>query len=49
VVEERHFDAVGRALAEVLGHVRPACTGVRVAGLIDPRMLVEIEIEAYKA
>lgn len=49
VVEQRHFDLVGRAIYEVFGHVRPACTGVRVAGLVDPRMLVEIEIEALRA
>ncbi|GGS85827.1 Rid family hydrolase [Nonomuraea spiralis] len=49
VVEQRHFDHVGRAIYEVFGHVRPACTGVRVAGLVDPRMLVEIEIEALRA
>ncbi|MGN9839413.1 Rid family hydrolase [Nonomuraea sp. H19] len=49
VVEQRHFDLVGRALAEVFASVRPACTGVRVAGLVDPRMLVEIEIEALRA
>ncbi|MEU8249039.1 Rid family hydrolase [Nonomuraea sp. NPDC048916] len=49
VVEHRHFDLVGKAIAEVFGHVRPACTGVRVAGLVDPRMLVEIEIEALRA
>ncbi len=49
VVEQRHFDPVGHAIAEIFGHVRPACTGVRVAGLVDPRMLVEIEIEALRA
>ncbi|MBB5077171.1 enamine deaminase RidA (YjgF/YER057c/UK114 family) [Nonomuraea endophytica] len=49
VVEHRHFDQVGSAIAEVFGRVRPACTGVRVAGLVDPRMLVEIEIEAQRA
>ncbi|MGN9780214.1 RidA family protein [Nonomuraea sp. ZG12] len=49
VVEQRHFDLVGRAIAEVFGEVRPACTGVRVAGLVDPKMLVEIEIEAMRA
>ncbi|NRQ36214.1 RidA family protein [Nonomuraea sp. NN258] len=49
VVEQRHFDQAGRAISEVFGAVRPACTGVRVAGLIDPRMLIEIEIEALRA
>ncbi|RVX39551.1 enamine deaminase RidA (YjgF/YER057c/UK114 family) [Nonomuraea polychroma] len=49
VVEQHHFDLVGRAIAKVFGGVRPACTGVRVAGLVDPGMLVEIEIEAMRA
>ncbi|MEU4579365.1 Rid family hydrolase [Nonomuraea sp. ATR24] len=49
VVEHRHFDLAGQAIAESFGDVRPACTGVRVAGLVDPRMLVEIEIEAHRA
>ena len=48
VVDDRHYDLVGQALAEALGQVRPACTGVRVAGLIDPQMLVEVEIEAFR-
>ncbi|WP_049572532.1 Rid family hydrolase [Nonomuraea sp. SBT364] len=49
VVEHRHFDLAGKAIAEAFGDVRPACTGVRVAGLVDPRMLIEIEIEAHRA
>jgi enamine deaminase RidA (YjgF/YER057c/UK114 family) len=39
-------DAVGRAHGEVLGEVRPASTMVVVAGLVDPRWVVEIEAEA---
>jgi enamine deaminase RidA (YjgF/YER057c/UK114 family) len=34
-----------RAHAEAFGKARPACTG-EVTGLIDPRWLVEIEVEA---
>ena len=37
---------VGRAYAEVFGEVRPLMTMVEVAGLIDPRMWVEIEATA---
>ncbi|GAA3445825.1 RidA family protein [Planomonospora venezuelensis] len=48
VIDDEHYDEVGRAHAELFGEVRPACTGVRVAGLIDPRMLVEVEVEAYR-
>lgn len=49
VVDQRHFDKAGSAIGEVFGQIRPACTGVRVAGLVDPEMLVEVEIEAYRA
>ncbi|MBG0829557.1 RidA family protein [Planomonospora sp. ID67723] len=48
VVDDAHYDQVGRAHAELFGQIRPACTGVQVAGLIDPRMLVEVEVEAYR-
>jgi enamine deaminase RidA (YjgF/YER057c/UK114 family) len=34
-----------RAHGEAFGEVRPACTGI-VVGLLDPRWLVEIEVEA---
>ena len=37
-----------RAHGEVFGAVRPACTGV-VVELLDPRWLVEIELEAVIA
>jgi enamine deaminase RidA (YjgF/YER057c/UK114 family) len=40
------WEEIGRAHGEALGHVRPVCTMVEVARLIDPRMLVEIEAEA---
>jgi len=38
---------VGRAHGELLGAVRPATTMVEVSRLIDPRMLVEIEADAW--
>jgi enamine deaminase RidA (YjgF/YER057c/UK114 family) len=41
-----HADAVGRVHGQVFGGVRPASTMVVVAGLLDPRWLVEIEAEA---
>ncbi len=40
---------VMRAHGEVFGAVRPAATGIVVAGLFDPRWLVEIEVEAVLA
>ncbi|MDN3351017.1 RidA family protein [Actinomadura sp. DC4] len=42
-------EAVGRAHAEFFKDVRPAATMVEVSGLIDDRMLVEIEVDAYAA
>ncbi len=39
-------EAVGRAHARAVGHVRPAATMVVVDALIDERWLVEIEADA---
>ena len=47
-VADRSFaDAVGRAHGVVFGAVRPVATMVVVAGLIDPELLVEVEVEAW--
>jgi enamine deaminase RidA (YjgF/YER057c/UK114 family) len=43
VVDISRADEVGRAHAEAFGSVRPLMTLLEVSGLIDPRMLVEIE------
>ena len=45
VTDREHIDEVMRAHGELLGDVRPAATGI-VTGLLDPRWLVEIEVEA---
>jgi enamine deaminase RidA (YjgF/YER057c/UK114 family) len=44
----RDADEVGRAHKEMFDEARPAATMVVVAGLIDSRMLVEIEVDAYR-
>ena len=47
VVDAAHADLVARAHGEVFGQIRPVTTMVVVAALLDPAMLVEIELEAY--
>ena len=46
VTDAALIDDVGRAHGEAFSTVRPASTAV-VAGLLDPRWLVEIEVEAF--
>lgn len=46
VTDITRWEEYGRAHGEVFGDVRPAATMVEVARLIDPRMLVEIEVDA---
>jgi enamine deaminase RidA (YjgF/YER057c/UK114 family) len=47
VTDRLYADEVGRAHNAVFGAVRPAATMVVVAGLIDPELLVEVELEAW--
>jgi enamine deaminase RidA (YjgF/YER057c/UK114 family) len=46
VVSADFADAVGAVHGEVFGEVRPASTMVVVAGLLDPRWMVEVEADA---
>jgi enamine deaminase RidA (YjgF/YER057c/UK114 family) len=46
LTDRGHADAIGRAHGDVFRDIRPAATMVVVAGLLDPRWLVEIEAEA---
>lgn len=48
VTDIARWQEYGRAHGEEFGHVRPATTMVEVAALIEPGMLVEIEVVAYK-
>ncbi|AKJ13765.1 hypothetical protein ABB07_28115 [Streptomyces incarnatus] len=44
----RDVDAVGRAHKEIFDSVRPVSTLLVVEGFVDPRILVEVELEAFR-
>lgn len=47
VTDISRFEEYGRAHGEVFESIRPASTMVEVKALVDPRMLIEIEADAY--
>jgi enamine deaminase RidA (YjgF/YER057c/UK114 family) len=47
VTRREDFEPIWPVLQRHLGEVRPACT-VIVAQLLDPRMLIEVEVTAFK-
>lgn len=49
LIDIADFDAVKAVHGELFADVRPACTGLIVAGLLDPRWKVEIEVDAVLA
>jgi enamine deaminase RidA (YjgF/YER057c/UK114 family) len=48
VTDISRWEEIGRAHGEVFGEIRPACSMVQVAALIDPELLVEIEADAVR-
>ena len=46
ITDAAHEGPVGEAHGEVFSEIRPAATMVVVGGLLDPRWLVEMELEA---
>jgi enamine deaminase RidA (YjgF/YER057c/UK114 family) len=46
VRDVKDWEAVGRVHGEYFGSIRQAATMVEVSGLVDPDMLVEIEVDA---
>ena len=46
VTDISRWQEYGRAHREFFGDIRPCATMVEVQALIDPRMLIEIEVEA---
>ena len=47
VTDISQWEAVGRAHGEVFADIRPVTAMLEVSALLDPRMLVEIEADAY--
>lgn len=47
--DEADMDAVGKANGELFSEIRPALTILAGVKFINPEMLVEIEVDAYKA
>ncbi|QEC47011.1 RidA family protein [Baekduia soli] len=49
VTDASRWEEVGRAHGDVFADIRPVTTLVEVSGLLDPRMLVEVEADAFVA
>ena len=43
------WQEAGRAHGEVFGHIRPVATAVEISKLIDPELLIEVEVTAIIA
>ncbi|MFI2639630.1 RidA family protein [Streptomyces sp. NPDC018610] len=48
LTHHRDVDEAGRAHKELFGSVRPVSTLLVVEGFVDPRILVEVELEAFR-
>jgi enamine deaminase RidA (YjgF/YER057c/UK114 family) len=48
ITHARDVDEVGRAHKELFGTVRPAASMLIVSGFVDPSLVVEVEVEAYR-
>jgi enamine deaminase RidA (YjgF/YER057c/UK114 family) len=46
ITPEADFDEVGRAHGEIFRDIRPVNTTVIIAGLVDPRWHLEIDVDA---
>ncbi len=48
ITHARDVEDVGRAHKELFGEVRPATSMLIVSGFIEPSLVVEVEVEAYR-
>ncbi|OON71743.1 RidA family protein [Streptomyces tsukubensis] len=48
ITHARDVDDVGRAHKELFDAVRPAASMIIVSGFVDPGLVVEVEVEAYR-
>jgi enamine deaminase RidA (YjgF/YER057c/UK114 family) len=49
VKSEADLDGAGKANGELFSEIRPALTILSGVGFLNPKMLVEVEVDAYKA
>jgi enamine deaminase RidA (YjgF/YER057c/UK114 family) len=49
VTDISQWEGVARAHGEVFGNIRPVTAMLEVSALLDPRMMVEIEADAFLA
>jgi len=49
VRSEADIDGAGKANGELFSEIRPALTILSGVGFVNPKMLVEVEVDAYKA
>jgi enamine deaminase RidA (YjgF/YER057c/UK114 family) len=47
VTDATRWQEIGRAHGAVFGDIRPVTAMIEVKGFLDPRMLVEVEADAY--
>ena len=46
VTDLDHAEQIGRAHAKYFGNIKPASTMIQISGLVNPELLVEVEVTA---
>ncbi|MFG2781753.1 RidA family protein [Streptomyces prunicolor] len=49
ITHARDVEDVGRAHKELFDAIRPAASMIIVSGFVDPSLVVEVEVEAYRS